>query len=300
MNVRKLASSCILLVLSFSFGSFVVEATDEQYNHSLGITGYCWGHSILTVSIFPQENEAWWNPSYLDAALHGVAQWNDAVEEFAAGQAEFAFIGGLRFVPIITHEMVDGFDIYISWVAECESEQEIGEAQATVLSPCNIANATICLKAIAPSGHVMTETDMQNIVVHELGHVIGLYHCNCSEDVMYSVVSYDEIVKPLSSLDLYVVTQLFEPLLNSSQWSGEERCPEVANFTLPSSLSYFNLEIANENIPKAKSQSLIETVVAFVLRPEVLAIFVIAPPLLIVGVLFVKDRRKSRNNRIKT
>lgn len=300
MGVRKLALSCILLILSFPLGTLVAKGTEEQPDYSLGITGYSWGHSILTVSIYPQENEAWWDPAYLDAALHGVAQWNDAIEEFAATQAEFAFVGGLRFVPIITHELVDGFDIYISWIAEREGEQEIGEAQATVLSPCNIVNATICLKAIAPSGHIMTETDMQNIVVHELGHVIGLYHCNYSKDVMYSAVSYDEILKPLSSLDLYVVTQLFEPLLNSSHLSGEKRCPEVANLTLPSNVSYFDLEIGKENFPKTKSQNPVEIVVAFLLRPNVLAIFVIILPLLIVVVLFVKDRRKSRSSRIKT
>ena len=87
-------------------------------------------------------------------------------------------------------------------------------------------NNTVCLAAKAPSGHVMTEVDMQNIVVHELGHTFGLYHCSYSGDVMYSIVDYTATVKQLSSLDLYALSHNFEWMTNSSQFTSSSTCPQ--------------------------------------------------------------------------
>ena len=104
---------------------------------------------------------------------------------------EFLYLSRISLVPTITHENVSGFDIYIGWIGECgECEAMIGQTQKIVNPSHVIIKNTIRLSAKAPSGHVMTEVDMQNIVVHELGHTLGLSHCNYSNDVMYQTVYY--------------------------------------------------------------------------------------------------------------
>ena len=293
-NLRKLALTSLLLILSLTLVVLTVRQTEAQADPSIGITGYTWDHPIITISVFPQENESWWEPAYLYAALHGVAQWNDAIQDFAANNTDFSYLSEIRFVAVITHEVDDDFDIYVRWIDECESEDAIGETQGIVELPCNTVNSTVCLAAKAPSGHVMAEADMQNIVVHELGHALGLYHCNYYEDVMYPTVSYGGTVRPLSSLDLYALSQSFEWLSNSTELSASDMCPQEGSLSLPSNISYVHFPIAEENLPSPTPQNLTEYVVELFLRPEVLAAIVIAVTLLVVAVIIIKRRKKPQ------
>ncbi len=292
LNVRKLALIYILLILSLTFMVLASSQTAAQTEHSIEVRGYTWNHSTISVSIFPQENESWWKPSYLNATLHAIAQWNDAIQEFASNYTDFSYLSRVSLVPTITHEPSSGFDIYIGWIPECESETTIGQSQARVKSPCIIVNNTVCLAAKAPSGHVMTEVDMQNIVVHELGHTFGLSHCTYSGDVMYSTVYYRATVKPLSSLDLYVLSQNFEWISNSTQFSSSNMCPQESSLTLPSSISYYHLPIAAENLPTSFPQNLVEYTVGLFLRPEILTTMLIAATTLAVAVIIIKRRKK--------
>lgn len=109
-NVRKLVlTSILLLILCSTLVFFVVRQTE----YSIEITGHTWNHSTISVSIFPRENESWWEPSYLNATLRGIAQWNDAIQEFASNHTEFSYLSRISLVPTISHENVSGFDIYI-------------------------------------------------------------------------------------------------------------------------------------------------------------------------------------------
>lgn len=295
LNVRKLAlTSVLLLILGLTLVVPISNQTEAQPEYSIEVMGHTWDHSTISASIFPRENESWWEPSYLNATLRGIAQWNDAIQEFASNHADFSYLSRVSLVPTITHELASGFDIYVGWIAECESEATIGQSRATVKSPCIITNNTVCLTAKAPSGHVMTGVDMQNIVVHELGHTLGLYHCSYSGDVMYSIVSYRETVKPLSSLDLYALSQNFEWLTNSTQFSSSDTCPQESSLTLPSSISYGHFPIAAENLPPSTPQNLIEYTVGLFIRPEILTTILIAVTLLVVAVIIVKRRKKPQ------
>jgi len=292
LNVRKLALTLILMLTLCS--TLVLTAsrqTEAQTEYSLDVNGYTWDHSTISASIFPRENESWWEPSYLNATLRAIAQWNDAIQEFASNYTEFSYLSRIRLVPTITYEAISGFDVYIGWIAQCESEATIGQTQSSVKLPCTIVNSTVRLSAKAPSGHVMTEVNMQNVVVHELGHNFGLSHSSYSEDVMYSIVSYKETVKPLSSLNLYVLSQIFEWMSNSTQFSSSNMCPQESSLTLPSNISYVHLPIATENIPIYTPQNLVEYVVELFVRPEILtAIFVAVTSLAVV--IVVKRRKK--------
>ena len=292
LNVGKLGlGSVLLLIVCLLFVSGVCWQTRAQVEHSIETRGYTWSNSIISVSILPQENQSWWEPYYLDAALRGVAQWNDAIQDFASNYTEFSYLSGLRLVPTVVSEHASGFDIYIDWIDECELETTIGLTRLIVTPSCTAVNSTVCLAAKAPSGHVMTQVDMQNIVVHELGHNFGLSHCSYSEDVMYAVVQYRETVKPLSTLDLYAVSENFFWLSNSAQDGSSGMCAEPSLFVLPSNISYTVLPITKENLPVAVPQSFTDQAIEFVLRPEFLVALLIALVLLLVMVMIVARKR---------
>ena len=293
-NVRKHAlTSILLLTLCSTFVLVAFHPTQAQTEYSVEINGYTWDHTTISVNIFPRENESWWEPSYLNATLHAIAQWNNAIQEIASNYTEFSYLSSIRLVPTITYEAISDFDVYIRWMAECDSETTIGKTQTSVNLPCTIVDSVIRLAAKAPSGHVMTEVDMQNIVVHELGHNFGLSHSNYSGDVMYSIVSYRETVKPLSSLDLYALSQIFEWVSNSTQFSSSNMCPQEASLTLPSGISYIHLLIAAENLPVYVPQNLAEFVVGLFVRPEILVTILVVVTLLAV-VIVVKRRKKQQ------
>ena len=281
LNVRKLASASVLLLAACSTLFLACFLTQAQTEYQIEIRGYTWDHSTITVSILPQQNMAWWKPEYLNASLQGIAQWNDAMQQFAEDYPSYSFLKDVKFVPTISYEVVLGFDVYIGWIEECGSEEIIGQTQTTVMAPCHSANSTVCLAAKAPSGHVMTEVDMQNIVVHELGHVLGLSHTDVSKDVMYPTVYYQETVKPLSTLNTYAVANLL-------QLAENDTCPDEDIVMLPLSISYSELEIAPENIP---SLNLAEYVFRFIARPEVFII--VGAGLIVVVALLARRRKKS-------
>ncbi len=265
---------------------------EHRTEYSIDFRGYTWNHSTISVSILPQENETWWEPSYLNATLHAIAQWNDAIQEFTSNHANFSYLSNLHLVPTISSEEVSDFDIYVQWNCECESDALIGQSHATVQSSCIITNSRVSLTAKAPSGHVMTEVDMQNIVVHEIGHTLGLSHSNHFNDVMYASVDYRETVKPVSSLDIYALSQIFEWMTNSTQFSSTIKCPQESVLTLPPSISYVHFKINAENLPVSSPQNLIEDVLGLFSRPESFAFIIFIVTLIAATAIILKKRKK--------
>lgn len=295
-NLRKLALTfiltfitCLTFLLIFSYSS------KAQTRPSIELSGYAWNHSRITISIIPQENEPWWKPYYLNATLRAIAQWNEAIQQFSANYTEFSYTSEIHLVPKVTQENVSGFDIYIGWIKQCESESTIGETRVRIGSPCIILNSTTCLAAKAPSGHIITEVDMQNIVVHELGHNFGLSHSNSSEDVMYSIVNYIETVKPVSTLDLYGVSKVFDWMSTSMKSLSPEMCPKESLLILSSTIPYLFFQISAENLPVYTPESLIEKTIGFFLRPEILTAFLIAMVLILAGMIVIIKRKKSNS-----
>jgi predicted Zn-dependent protease len=299
-NVRKLAlNSILLLILTFTLVICDSSLAGAQTEYSIDVTGTTWDHSTISVSVFPRENESWWGPSYLNATLHAIDQWNDAIQEFSSNHTDFSYLSRISLVPTITYENLSGFDVYMGWISKCEDETRIGQSRAIIKSPCVVTKNTVCLAAKAPSGHVMTEVDMQNIAVHELGHTLGLSHCNYSGDAMYYLVSYRNTVKEISSLDLYALSQIFEWMSNSTQFSSSNMCPQKSSVTLPSSISYYQLSIATENLPLSAPQNLTDYVIGYFLRPEILTAILIAVALLAFVVIILKRRKKQQEIHMK-
>jgi len=292
LNLRKLILSSIFLIIVSSLVALSFwSQTKAQPDHIIENRGQTWPYPMIGVCIITQENQSWWKPEYLDSALNGVAMWNDAIQEFSLNYPEYDSLSKLSLVPTVTNEPVSGFDIYMGWIAECGLESTIGQTKLLV-SGCSTINSTVCLAAKAPSGHVMTEVDMQNIVVHELGHNFGLGHCYYSEDVMYEVVQYHKTVKPLSTLNLYAVSQNFGWMQNSSQFNLSNSCPEVSTLTLPSNIPYELLEIGKENTPTITPQSFTERLMELFLRPETIFGLAIGVILIFVLAIIVKTSQK--------
>ncbi len=295
LNLKKTALTfSLFLILILTLLVPPSKQTETQQKYSIEVLGYTWDHPKISVSISPKESESWWKPFYINATLNGIAQWNDAMQQFAANNSQFSQLSTIRLVPTINHENLSGCDIYIGWIEKCGKESTIGQSQATIKSSCLMLNNTMCLAAEAPSGHVMTEVDMQNIVVHELGHTFGLYHCDYSGDVMYSIVEYSATVKPISSLDLFALAQNFEWMTNSSEFTSSSTCPQESIITLPLNISYVHFPIAEENLP-ASSQNLIEYNIELFQILEIIEIIMIAIALLSVTAIILK-RKKRRGD----
>ena len=297
-NVKKfLFASILLLNICSTFVVFAYFQTGTQTDYSIELRGFTWDHSTINVNILPQETETWWKSSYLNASLHGIAQWNDAIQEFASNHPDFSYLSSVHLVPTISHEVVSGFDIYVEWKAECMNEATIGQSRATTKSPCIVENNMVSLSAKAPSGHVMTEVDMQNIIVHEIGHTFGLSHTNYSIDVMYPTVYYRGTVKQLSSLDLYALSQILGWMTNSTQFSSPIICPEESVLTMPSNITYSLFQIAAENLP-ISSQNLNEYIIGLFTLPETLPVIIVTFTLIVDTVLILK-RKKLKLTREK-
>lgn len=287
----------VLLILSLTFVVRDFSEAEAQAQYSLGLQGTTWDHSTISVCIVPRESESWWKPSYLNASLRAIAEWGNAIQEFASNYSNFAYLSSIKMVPTITQALDSGYDIYITWIEECASAQTIGRSQAVYKPPCIIINNTVCLAARIPGGYVLKEIDMQNVALHELGHTLGLGHSNYVGDIMYPTYTYRETVQALSSLDVYSVSKVFEWMSKSSQFSPSSTCPQESSVTLPSSIPYQYLPISFEDLPP-QSQTPLDYILRFVIRPEFLIALSIA--VIMLAFLAVSRRRREEPQEILT
>ena len=237
----------ILLILSLTLMTGFCGQVQAQAQYSLDLQGITWNHSTISVLVVPQDGASWWKPSYLNATLRSIAEWNNAIQAFALNYSNFAYLSGLRMVPTVSRALNYSFDVYVSWTrALSASADEIGLTTTTYGSSGIIINSTISLAAEDSRGDVLNEVDMQNVALHELGHSLGLGHSSYSGDVMYPRLTLNHAVEGLSTLDLFGVSTVFQWMSNSSSPSYS---PQQSSVTLPSSVQYLYLPISYGNLP---------------------------------------------------
>jgi predicted Zn-dependent protease len=298
-NTSRKSFLAILFILSLSFSTpTTTEAQLTEY--VLALQGSTWEHSSITVLIVPAYNESWWNPAYLNASLHAISEWNGALSYFALNHSDFAYLSKLRMTAQVSNSTSEGFDAYISWIEQFDNVTcEAGLSRTTYLPSTNIITKNeITLSAYDCNGNILSETDEQNVALHELGHCLGLDHANYTDDLMYYAYSLGGSVRAISTLDVYGVGTVFRWMAYSQEYSSDNQGQPVYSVSLTSS-EYEYQPISDTDLPP---QSTLEKVgnffddfVKFVLQPEVLILFIIAVSAL-VGYLAISNiRRKTKS-----
>lgn len=180
-----------------------------QSQYYVELKGLTWDHTVLRTLIVPQVAESWWSPSYLNATLEAVDEWNHAIQGFSSQNASLSYLAELGFRWEIGDSMAElGYDIYLFWTRRHEGT-ELGTSTATYLHSRIITKDVICLAVETFEGLGLSETDVSNVALHELGHALGLGHSNKPKDVMAPSYELGGQRLALSNLDLYGVSESF-------------------------------------------------------------------------------------------
>lgn len=267
--------------------------------YSLQLQGFVWNHSSLNVLVVTADNESWWNPTYLNITLHAIRQWNEAIADFALNNSDFSYLSSLRMKSTISNESQRGFDVYVNWTDSALSNitDVAGLSQITPTFRGTIKNCTTTLSVRTNHGDPLSEIDMQNVALHELGHDLGLGHSNYTGDLMYSTYNLGSSGESVSTLDVYGVATVFAwEELNATSFYPVSRWLNVSSVVLPADVSYQGLPVSPEN---ASSQTLANNpVVQFLvlmleilIHPEILTI-VLLFFVFVVAIALIPKRRK--------
>jgi hypothetical protein len=296
----------VIFLLMILFGACipfidVLGSAQTSETPSLQIQGYTWNKTDLKVLIVTSEDESWWSSHYLNSTLKAVGQWNDAFEHFAVNYPVYSYVSAVSLEPAVSKEVVPGFDIYVKWIrSELRgSGDEVGLASTSADRQKTLVNCTITLAAETRYGDVLTESDSQNIAVHELGHGLGLGHANYTQDMMYAVYTLKSPPRAISTLDTYGVAVVFSWLLNPSKLYPTNEWLNRDKVVLPQDIPYEYLPASPQNM---RAQTIMDSPAVQVLiymgelikRPQIGAIFIgVIVAAVIVGVMPKRKKPQS-------
>ena len=291
----------LLSTLFFTAGSYALSQaqTQNQNNYFLEIQGIAWNRATLSILIITPINESWWNPIYVNSALRAVGQWNNAISYFATNYSDFSYIVNLNLLPTVSNKSEIGFDIYLNWTQTplSNTSNEIGLETSTSLDNA-IIDCNISLAVHTSHGDALTDGDMQNIALHELGHSLGLGHCNNSADVMYPDYTLLSSPKLISTLDVYGVATTFAWMSYLNNFYPVNQWLQNTPVTLPLNIPYKNLPVSPQNaIPQTLANNpIVETLALMfeiLVHPEILAIVLVFVAVLII-LAVIPNKRKGR------
>ena len=268
---------------------------EGQSQYVLELQGSTWDHSTISVLVVPQLAETWWDPTYLNSTLRALSEWNEALLYFAKNYSDFGYLSRLNMAPEVSISTGKSFDVTISWIEKFENETcNAGQTQKTFSTSGIVAECNVKLAAYDCGGNRLSEVDMQNVALHEIGHVMVLGHANNSADLMYLAYSLGNPVRAVSTLDVYGVAKVFRWMAYSSEFSPDNQGQKEYSVSLPSIIEYQFLPISQENLP---AQSLIDSTRSFLVnvlqsiqRPDVLIAIVIVLSMIVVIRLWVRNR----------
>ena len=259
--MTKKTTIAFVLVLALSLSTLATVDAQMEPEYVLALGGYTWDHSVITVLVIPSSDESWWGPSYLDASLHAIDQWNEAISYFASNHSDFAYLSRLRMAPQVSNSTSTGFDAYISWIERFGNVTcEAGLTTTWYTSSNKIINSTITISAYDCRGNVLSEADAQNVALQELGHSLGLGHTNFTGDTMYGAYTLNSPVRAISTLDVYGVGTVFRWMAYSQEYNSVNQGSPIYSVTLPPNIDYEYLPISEKNLPP---QSIIDQIRAF-------------------------------------
>lgn len=292
----------VVLSLLLPFGFFndnqVKGQMQDQY--TLQLQGFAWNRTTLNVLVVIPSNESWWNPVYLDCMLRAVGQWNDATAAFASDYSDFAYLSSLNLQSTVSNVTALGFDMYVNWTETplSNTEDQVGLSKIVVDSEGAIINSTINLAASTNHGVVLGEGDAQNIALHELGHSLGLGHCNYTEDLMYPIYTLQGAAQDISTLDAYGVAGLFAWKRNESNIYPVGGWLKENSVSLPSVVAYEYLPVSPENaIPQTPANNPVVQFLILVgqilIHPEILVLVIVAI-IIFVAIAAIPSKKRTK------
>jgi predicted Zn-dependent protease len=287
-----------LVCLCLLAAPFNAAIADGQDTYSLLISSFVWNHSTLNMLVTPAENMSWWNPLSVNATLRAVAQWNEAVDRFAVNNSDYAYLSNLRIEPQVYSQWKPGYDIYVNYTEApiSGSSDQVGLTQIYADSQNVITNCTVSLATHASHGRALSENDLQNVALHELGHSLGLGHCNYTTDLMYALYTIGDPPEEISTLDAYGVAIMFGWMTNPSSFFPLSGWLKDNAVTLPAAITYQGLPVSAQN--RAPQNLADNPVVQFLilmygllLHPEIAAIFAALIASFVVAGIYVRHKK---------
>ncbi|MCL4437144.1 MAG: hypothetical protein M1503_04685 [Thaumarchaeota archaeon] len=169
----------------------------------------------------------------VNAAGGAINQWRSAIAQFTKNYTQYAYLNKLTF-KIYVQGVNDTAlkskpDIRILFTDTLPSL--LGDTQLLIMNTPLIGsvNATVAVQGLNTQG-------VQNVLVHEFGHALGLNHTSINIDAMYgerekTAVSGEKLCP--STLDLYALASIYQwiPKVIYTPYSG-------TSVTLPQTITY--------------------------------------------------------------
>ncbi|MCW3996122.1 MAG: matrixin family metalloprotease [Candidatus Bathyarchaeota archaeon] len=272
--------------------------------YTLNLQAFAWDHATLKVLLMPPENETWWNPVFVNSTLRAIGQWNDAISFFAANYSQYTYLSSLKLSVTVNAERLPNFDVYVTWSKSSISNvtNDIGLTRVFYDTRQKVDYATINLAVNTQLGTTLSDGDVQNVALHEMGHALCLGHSNYTRDAMYAVYFDFGGSLSVSTLDCLGVATVFGWLKDQANFYPVNSWLNQNNIAV-SSNDFIYLPVSTQNLnPKVSAtDSVVNIFIAallFLSRPEVLAILIISIVLAIIIIIFKQNKPNKPNEAI--
>jgi predicted Zn-dependent protease len=288
---------CLLLVMTLS----TTVSTVPQQAASVDLSGYVWTpKTTLHALVVTAESESWWQPDLANSALSAIDQWNEAFQYFSTKYSAYNYLSKLSILGAVSNTALAGFDIYIAFTDErlVTGKDILGLTQ---INPCNngtIKKSEITL-ATKSESYDLTGSDLQDIATHELGHALGLGHCNSTGDLMYRYYDLLSTDNAISTLDLYAVATCFS-WSNPNNYVLKDSTLHTAK-SLPLNVAYEYAPVPHPAPKTFDDNPLVKTVEIVVTKPPFLVMAVSTACFFVFVFLLYSDKlnylKKIKNSR---